>query len=261
MWMLHSCSSSSTTKHPWYYRHHTSLVALVHVSVLCYILLIILHCWVNNLTYQRPWILNPVYIVISMCMYVLGTGARSWLRIVYIDKLDFPHYLLLTQSYTLPSFSVPLLTAADLPHTILLTSYAIVMTGVLGRWYGRRSLAICQLIRKFGSRVTGDRMAGISGRGYDDIWSSSGWWMYQVGFSLLITLCQSHQSLCDTKLCHNARYIYARIRMKKVIKPDDSSSHSMAFYGTGIPLFIHYVLWALCIFLKWLVKRSQWWFV
>ena len=89
------------------------------------------------------------------------------------------------------------------------------MTGIFGRWYGRRSLAICQLIRKFGSRVTGDRMAGISGRGYDDIWSSSGWWMYQVGFSLLITLCQSHQSLCDTKLCHNARYIYARIRMRK----------------------------------------------
>ena len=93
-----------------------------------------------------------------------------------------------------------------LPHTILLTSYVVVMTGVLGRWHGRRSLAICQRIRKFGSRVTSDGMAGISGRGYDDIWSSSGWWMYQVGFNLIITLCRSLRSLCDTKLCHNAKY-------------------------------------------------------
>ena len=219
MWMLHSYSSNLTTKHPWYYRHHTSLLTLVRVCVLCYFLLIILHCWVNNLNYRRPWIINPVDIVISMCMYVLGTGVRLWLRIVYIDKLDFPHYLLLTQSYALPSFSVLLLllTAADLPHTILLTSYVVVMSGVLGRWYGRRSLAISQLIRKFGSRVTSDRMAGISGRGYDDIWSSSGWWMYQVGFSLIITLCLSLRLLCDTKLCHNAKYIYARIRMIKVI--------------------------------------------
>ena len=144
-------------------------------------------------------------------------SAQVWLRIVYIDKLDFPHYLLPTQSYALPSLSVLLLSATDLPHTILLTSYVVVMTGVFGGWHGRRSLAICQHIRKFGSRVTSDRMAGISGRGYDDIWSSSGWWMYQVGFSLIITLCLSLRLLCDTKLCHNAKYIYARIRMIKVI--------------------------------------------